>query len=123
MSARLISKACLGNLNSLTILKLNYNEIMGRIIKNLYGLKILKQLDVSNINLNIPVPVVGTQLGVNTQGNQFINIILPLGSMPSGNDNNSGARSPSWATDSAGTSKKKKALGMIVWIVVGCVFL
>lgn len=109
-----------GNLSSLTILKLNDNELTGTIPKSLTALKNLKQLDVSNNNLSGPVPVFDTQVGVNTQGNQFINTILPPGSAPSGNGSNSGSGSPSGSADIAGTSKKKNASGMIVGIVVGC---
>lgn len=109
-----------GNLSSLTILRLNDNELTGTIPKSLTALTSLKQLDVSNNNLSGPVPVFGPQVGVNTQGNQFINTIFPPGSAPSGNGGNSGSGSPSGSADSARTSKKKKASGMIVGIVVGC---
>lgn len=109
-----------GNLSSLTILKLNDNELTGTIPKSLTGLKGLKQLDVSNNNLNGPVPSFATQVGVSTQGNQFINIVLAPGSAPSANGSNSGSVSPSGFADSAGTSKKKKASGIIVGIIVGC---
>lgn len=109
-----------GNLSSLTILKLHDNELTGTIPNSLTALTSLKQLDVSNNNLSGPVPVFGTQVVVNTQGNQFINTILPPGSAPSGNGGNTGSGSPSGSADSARTSKKKKASGMIVGIVVGC---
>ncbi|KAH9306755.1 hypothetical protein KI387_011159 [Taxus chinensis] len=113
----------IGNLSSLTILKLNDNRLTGTIPKTLTGLKALKTLDVSNNNLNGPTPSFGPGVGFITAGNPNINNVAPASS-PGGGSSSGDSGSPSGSgvnRNGESTPKKKSSSGVIIGIVVGCV--